>query len=375
MVTFAVDSFINSNRKINNRIALLSNNSAINKDYISTLDILSSKYKISSIFAPEHGFYGVNDAGESVETTVDGATGIPIFSLYNEGKFELTDKMLDTFDTLIFDIQDLGLRFYTYISTLKLIIKALGRNNKKLIVFDRYPVLGGQVVEGNILDHSSESFVGPSGLPIRYALTIGELALFFNEENKYGCDIEVISIKGLKREYYFDDLKLPWIKPSPAIGSFNTALLYAGTCLFEGTNISEGRGTYSPFEVLGAPFIDEKKLSKDINGMKLPGIAVTPTSFKPHFDRYTNSLCRGIHLHVTNKKIFRPISFSLRVLNYIREEYSGFILNDGTNLHTRKLLGNEFENELNSLTIDRLIEKYRTESEEFKRYTTKYHIY
>jgi uncharacterized protein YbbC (DUF1343 family) len=375
MITFAVDSFINSNRKINNRIALLSNNSAINKDYISTLDILSSKYKISSIFAPEHGFYGVNDAGESVETTVDGATGIPIFSLYNEGKFELTDKMLDTFDTLIFDIQDLGLRFYTYISTLKLIIKALGKNNKKLIVFDRFPVLGGQVVEGNILDHSSESFVGPSGLPIRYALTIGELALFFNEENKYGCDIEVISIKGLKREYYFDDLKLPWINPSPAIPSFNTALLYAGTCLFEGTNISEGRGTYSPFEVLGAPFIDEKKLSKDINGMKLPGIAVTPTSFKPHFDRYTDSLCRGIHLHVTNKKIFRPISFSLRVLNYIREEYSGFIMNDGTNSHTKKLLGNEFENELNSLTIDRLIEKYRTESEEFKLYTTKYHIY
>lgn len=375
MITFAVDSFINSNRKINNRIALLSNNSAINKDYITTLDILSSKYKISSIFAPEHGFYGVNNAGESVKTKVDVETGIPIFSLYDEGKFELTDKMLDTFDTLIFDIQDLGLRFYTYISTLKFIIKALGKTNKKLIVFDRFPVLGGQVVEGNILDYSLESFVGPSGLPIRYALTIGELSLFFNEENKYGCDIEVISIKGLKREYYFDDLKLPWIKPSPAIPSFNTALLYAGTCLFEGTNISEGRGTYSPFEVLGAPFIDEKKLSKDINGMKLQGIAVTPTSFKPHFDRYADVICRGIHLHVTNKKIFRPISFSLRVLNYIREEYPDFILNDGLNSHTKKLLGNEFENELNSLTIDRLIEKYRTSSEEFKEYTTKYHIY
>lgn len=375
MFTFGIDSFVEAKKKIGERVALLSNKSSVNKDYISSFDILYERYNIVSLFAPEHGFYGVNYAGESVQKTFDLKTGIPVYSLYNNGKFSLTEEMLKTFDIMIFDVQDLGLRFYTYISTLKLIIKTLGKFNKKLIILDRPLILGGDTVEGNILDENSSSFVGPANIPIRYALTIGELGILFNEENNYRCTLEVIPMKGWNRKNYFNDLNRAWIKTSPAISSFETALMYAGTCLLEGTNLSEGRGTYSPFEVIGAPFIDENKLSKDINNMNLPGIITTPHLFKPYFNKYNNTVCKGIYLHVLDKKLFKPVSFSLRILNYIRNEYPSFILNYGENSHTNKLLGKNFEFELDSLNINGLLDKYKNDSEIFKIKSHIYHIY
>jgi len=377
MFEFGIDTFIKEKRLIKERIALLSNRNAINKKYECSLDILCDKYNLSALFAPEHGFYGINEAGESVNKTIDLKTGLTIFSLYQDGKFDFTEEMLKTFDILIFDIQDLGLRFYTYISTLKIIIQTLAKAKKKLIILDRPLILGGNVIEGNILDEKSSSFVGPANLPIRYGLTIGELGLFFNKEQNLGCVIEIVKMKGWKRNLYFNELDRAWIKPSPAITSFETAYLYCGTCLFEGTNLSEGRGTYNPFEIIGAPFIKAKVLSKDINNLKIEGIVTTPYIFKPHFDKYCNQVCEGIFLHITNYKTFRPVTFALKTLNYLKENYPEFELEKKpTNVsHTKKLLGNNFEKDLNSLGIKKLLNNYKESLDIYKLEKKKYHLY
>ncbi|MGD6730429.1 MAG: DUF1343 domain-containing protein [Pleomorphochaeta sp.] len=375
MFTYSIDELIKSNKKIDGKVALVSNSSAFNKNYESTFSLLNEKYNIGALFAPEHGFNSIQLAGENVDQTTDKNTNIEIYSLYNKGKFSIRDEMLNIFDTLIFDIQDLGLRFYTYISTLKNIIETLGNTDKKLIILDRPAILNGTTVEGNILDEKSQSFIGPKDLPIRYGLTIGELALFFNEENNYNCNIEIIKMRDWNREKDYSDYNLPWIKPSPAIPSFNTALLYSGTCLFEGTNISVARGTYSPFEMIGSPFIDEIKFSKDINKLKIPGIITTPTIFKPMFGKYKDEICNGLYFHITDKKKAESIYLSITILKYLKDNYKEFILDENNTKHTAKLLGYDFEEKFNTLTTSQLINNFREQSNYFKEYSKKYYLY
>lgn len=375
MFTYAIDELINSNKKLDGNVALVSNNSAYNKNYESTFSLLKKKYNIVALFAPEHGFDGNKLAGENVNQDWDKNTKIKIYSLYNNGEFSLTKEMLSVFDTIIFDIQDLGLRFYTYISTLKNIIQEIGKTDKKLIVLDRPAILNGSTVEGNILSEISQSFIGPKDIPIRYGLTIGELSNYFNIENNYKCKIEVIRMQNWNRELDFCDYNIPWIKPSPAITSFNTALLYSGTCLFEGTNISIARGTYSPFEMIGSPFIDELKLSKDINNLKIPGIITTPTIFKPMFNKYKDLACNGIYFHITDKNKFKPVNYVLTVLKYLNDNYSQFQLDENKLLHTAKLLGIDFEEKFNNLSTSQLIDSFEIQSNNFKKYRTKYYLY
>jgi uncharacterized protein YbbC (DUF1343 family) len=375
MFTYSIDELIKSNKKIDGKVALVSNSSAFNKNYESTFSLLNEKYNIVALFAPEHGFNSIQLAGENVDQTTDKNTNIEIYSLYNKGKFSIRNEMLNIFDTLIFDIQDLGLRFYTYISTLKNIIETLENTDKKLIILDRPAILNGTTVEGNILDEKSQSFIGPKGLPIRYGLTIGELALFFNEENNYNCNIEIIKMRDWNREKDYSDYNLPWIKPSPAIPSFDTALLYSGTCLFEGTNISVARGTYSPFEMIGSPFIDEIKFSKDINKLKIPGIITTPTIFKPMFGKYKDEICNGLYFHITDKKKAESIYLSITILKYLKDNYKEFILDENNTEHTAKLLGYDFEEKFNTLTTSQLINNFREQSNYFKEYSKKYYLY
>lgn len=375
MFKYSIDDLIDSNRKLEGRIALVTNNSAFNRNYESTYFLLKKKYNIVVLFAPEHGFNGIKLAGENVEHTRDNKTGIEIYSLYNNGKFSLSDEMLDLFDILLFDIQDLGLRFYTYISTLKNIIKSLGNRDKEVIILDRPAVLNGLHVEGNILDENSQSFVGPKDIPIRYGLTIGELALLFNDEGNYKCNLEIIKMKNWDRRLDFDDYNIPWIKPSPAIPSFSTALLYSGICLFEGTNLSVARGTYSPFEMIGSPFIDEIKLSKEINDLNLPGLKTTPALFVPKFDKYKETICHGVYFHIIDKKRIEPVYCAITLLKHLQNRYSKFLLNDNEYYHTLKLLGNDFEDEFNKLSANSLIEKYKSQSFAFKTHSKKYHLY
>lgn len=375
MYTNSIDELIKLKKEINGKVALVSNFSAFNKNYESTFSLLKKRYNIVALFAPEHGFNGIQLAGENVDNSREKNTNIQIYSLYNKEEFSLSDEMLNIFDTLIFDIQDLGLRFYTYISTLKNIIQALSNTDKKLIILDRPAILNGTTVEGNILDEKSQSFIGPKGLPIRYGLTIGELANYFNIENNYNCNIEVIKLKNWNRNKDYDDYNLPWIKPSPAISSFNTALLYSGTCLFEGTNISVARGTYSPFEMIGAPFLDEIKFSNDINNLKIKGIITTPTIFKPMFSKYKDEICRGLYFHITDKRKVEPIYYAITILKYINDHYKEFKLDASNTQHTAKILGYDFEEKFKNKSTSQLINNFKEQSNNFKEYSKKYYLY
>ncbi|MGD1821897.1 MAG: DUF1343 domain-containing protein [Pleomorphochaeta sp.] len=375
MFTYSIDKLLISNIKFDGKVALVTNNSAYNNNYNSTFTLLKEKYDIKTLFAPEHGFNSVKMAGENVENITDTKNNIIIYSLYNNGSFSLNENMLNSFDTLLFDIQDLGLRFYTYISTLKKIIISLSNTNKKLVVLDRPAILNGNKVEGNILNENDESFIGPKGLPIRYGLTIGELALLFNDQNNNKCDLEIITMDNYNRKLDISNYNIPWIKPSPAITSFNTALLYSGTCLFEGTNISVARGTYSPFEMIGSPFLDGIKLSKQINNLKLPGLITTPIQFLPKFNKYENEICNGVYFHVTDINKCEIVYSTIKILIYLYKNYPSFILDDSKTSHTSKLLGYNFEKDINSYSANQLIEKYKEESHKFKIDSNKYYLY
>ncbi len=238
------------------RLGLVTTASAVDSSLRSSVDVLSSQYNVRALYAPEHGIFSDGGAGSSIETFIDTNTSLPVYSLYQHENQHLSPAMVEDIDLLVFDIQDLGLRFYTYIATLKNLLLDTASLGLPMVILDRPNPLGGVVVEGNILDKDAFSFVGPAALPIRYGLTIAELALYIANTEHIDCDLSVIKCEGWTRSLYFDDLSRPWVMTSPAIAHFSSALLYAGMCLFEGTNLSEGRGTSAPFSLIGSPFLE-----------------------------------------------------------------------------------------------------------------------
>ena len=220
--------------------------------------------------------------------------------------------MLNGLDTLVFDIQDVGVRFYTYTSTLTYALEAAEEHTLDIVVLDRPNPINGESVEGNILERGYESFVGLHSIPIRHGLTIAELALMINE--KIGAKLRVVPMEGWKREMWFDETGLPWVQPSPNIPTIETATVYPGTCFFEGLNISEGRGTTRPFEFIGAPWIDGRKWGKALNSLGLEGIVFRPCYFSPVFAKYQGKLCEGVQLHVTDWDAFKPVETGLNMI-------------------------------------------------------------
>lgn len=303
------------------RLGLVTTASAVDAKLRSSIDVLSSQYDLRALFAPEHGIFSDGEAGASIETCIDGNTNLPVYSLYQHEAQSLTPAMVEGLDALVFDIQDLGLRFYTYIATLKNLLLDASALGLPVIVLDRPNPLGGLVVEGNILREDSFSFVGPAALPIRYALSIGELALYLNTVEDIGCDLTVVSLQGWRRSMYFSDLCRPWVMTSPAIAHFSTALLYAGMCLFEGTNLSEGRGTSAPFSLIGSPFLEPFSLTRMANDLGLAGVGFTPAHFTPTSSKYAGVLCKGICAHVLDKHLFRPVGTALHLINLIAKLY------------------------------------------------------
>ena len=305
------------------RLGLVTTASAVDASLRSSVEALSSLYDVRALYAPEHGLYSDGGAGSSVETFIDGHTGLPVYSLYQHEGQHLTGSMVGDIDLLVFDIQDLGLRFYTYIATMKNLLSDTASLGLPFMILDRPNPLGGLVVEGNVLNEDSFSFVGPSALPIRYGLTIGELAIYLNTVECIGCDLTVIRLEGWKRFSYFDDLARPWVMTSPAIAHFQTALLYAGMCLFEGTNLSEGRGTSAPFSLIGSPFIEPFSLTAMARALDLPGVGFTPSHFTPSAAKYAHQPCKGLCLHVLDKHSFRPVKTALYLINLIAKHYPG----------------------------------------------------
>ncbi|VAW30713.1 Protein YzbB, partial [hydrothermal vent metagenome] len=254
-------------------------------------------------------------------------TTLPIYSLYGPhssegaGSFRPTAEMLAGLDVLIFDIQPVGARFYTYLTTLLYVMQVVAEHNLPLIVCDRPNPIGGEIIEGPILEQSFESFVGCGALPIRHGLTIGEAARLFNEVWQTNCDLTVIGCEGWRRGMFFDETGLPWVAPSPNMPKWETAVLYPGTCLIEGTNLSEGRGTTLPFEIIGAPWLDGVKLAEKVDELGLDGVRIRPLQFIPTDSKWQGQRCTGVQLHVTDKQTFRPVTTALHIIAAIKQQH------------------------------------------------------
>lgn len=290
------------------RVGLITNHSGVDSELVPTADRLYEypHSQLVALFGPEHGIRGAAQDGEKVSTFKDPQTGVAAYSLYGDTR-QPDAQMLDGIDFMLFDIQDVGVRFYTYLYTMSMSMEACAQQGIPFAVLDRPNPIGGHMCGGNILDPHFASFVGRYPIPIRYGLTIGELALLFNESFDIGVELHVVEVQNWQRDQYWDDTGLPWVPPSPNMPTLDTAIAYPGTCFFEGTNISEGRGTTRPFEQFGAPFVDGHRLADQLNEMQLPGTRFRPVYFQPSTSKHAGNVCQGVQLHVTQRAVFDPI--------------------------------------------------------------------
>lgn len=302
------------------RVGLITNPTGMNSKKRATISVLKEKVNLVCLFAPEHGVRGNFQAGVRFESYIDEQTGVIVHSLYTKEK-KPTPEMLETIDILCIDIQDVGSRFYTYVYTMAYAMMACREHNKHFVVFDRPNPVNGIDFEGNILDTEYRSFIGYYPIIQRHGLTIGELAKLFNEEHGIGCHLDVIPMEGWDRSCYYDELDLLWVLPSPNIPTIASTVVYNGTCIFEGTNISEGRGTTTPFEIVGAPFINGLQLAQTLNTLPLEGVFFREVYFTPTFSKHAKEACQGVYVHVTNRKLFKPVKTGWAMLDVIRSLY------------------------------------------------------
>jgi len=305
------------------RVGLVASASSVDPDLVSTVERLHAArdFTLAALFGPEHGLRGEAQAGEKVATAIDPLTGLPMYSLYGDAK-KPTPEMLAGLDALVVDMQDGGVRFYTYLYTMAYAMQAAAEAGLPVVVLDRPTPLGGLKIEGPVLDPAYASFVGLYPIPIRYGMTIGETARLFNEVFGIGCDLTVIPLGGWERAMWYDQTGLPFIPPSPNLPTLSALTLYPGTCLIEGTNLSEGRGTTKPFEYLGAPWITgPERLAQDLNGLELPGVRFRPVYFTPTFSKYAGQSCRGVQVYVTDREIFEPVTTILHLIRQVRLAY------------------------------------------------------
>ena len=299
------------------RIGLMTNPTGIDRGFHSAINILAEHYRLNALFACEHGVRGDMQAGAEIGAFTDPGTGVPVYSLYGKTR-RLTSDMLDAFDVLVFDMQDVGARFYTYLYSLSYAMEACAQAEKSVIVLDRPNPVGGVQVSGTLLDTRFHSFVGEYPLPTRYGLTIGEYALWAKDHLRLKLDLTVVPLSGWQRDMYFSDTGLHWITPSPNCPTPETAIVYGGTCIFEGTNLSEGRGTTLPFQLIGAPYVDCSGLEKRMAALHLPGLHFRRASFTPQFSKWTGETCHGVQMHVTDRIKADPFTGGLMLLEQIR---------------------------------------------------------
>jgi uncharacterized protein YbbC (DUF1343 family) len=274
---------------------------------------------VRALFGPQHGFLGqTQDNMIEWEGFVDRATGLPVHSLYGEVR-KPTAAMLEGVDTLVIDLQDVGARYYTFVWTMQLCMEACAELGKRVVVLDRPNPIGGVEVEGPVLDPDYRSFVGLAPIPVRHGLTIGELALFMRRHHRWDLDLDIVWMDGWRRGMAYEATGLPWVLPSPNMPTVDTAFVYPGGCLLEGTNLSEGRGTTRPFEIFGAPWIDADTLVGLLRDWKLPGLKWRPLVFEPTFHKHAGQACGGVQVHVTDRAAFRPLLTYTAAIAAIRE--------------------------------------------------------
>ena len=320
MVQFGADRTAEFAHFFTGRVALLTGPSGRTRSNQSTIQVLKDHCDLKLLLAPEHGVRGDKAAGAFFADEIDPESGLPVCSLYTKESKRLSSQLLERFDTLVYDIADVGCRYYTFISTLYGCITDCAAAGKRLVVLDRPNPLGDRV-EGGLLQEEVSSFVGCYPIPVCYGLTCGELARMINEEQHLGCDLKIVPCANLTRKMTFRDWNHYWVMPSLGIPRFETALLYPGTCLIEGTCLSEGRGTADPFAIIGAPFIEADRFSRSMNHLNLPGVVTTPVYFTPTTSKHQGQLCGGIHLHITDEKQLRPVELGVRLLDLLRKCY------------------------------------------------------
>ncbi len=302
------------------RIGLLVHPASINRHLQHATHVCgkSSKFKLAALFGPQHGFRGeTQDNMVEWEGFKDDATRLPVYSLYGNVR-RPTPEMLRDIDVIVIDLQDVGSRYYTFIWTMALVMRACRDSGKAVVVLDRPNPINGSLTEGPVLDPKYSSFVGLHPLPVRHGMTIGEIAQFLKPFNK-GIDLSIIAMKGWKRRMWFEDTGLPWVLPSPNMPTGETAMVYPGMCLLEGTNLSEGRGTTRPFEIFGAPFINPDVLIRRLSEFRLPGVVFRPLYFLPTFQKHAGIVCGGAQIHVTKREKFRPFKTGVAVIKAVFE--------------------------------------------------------
>lgn len=339
----------------NKNIGLVTNNSGRDFKGISNYERLmrTKDVTLKVIFSPEHGLFGEAAAGEKVNYDGQIKTLPKVISLYGKNR-KPTDTQLEGLDIIIYDIQDVGARFYTYISTLGLVMESAAKSNIKVLVLDRPNPLTGNKIEGPTLDLKYQTFVGYYPIPTRYGLTVGELALMINNEKwiEYQPELEVVKMRGWTKDLWYDETKLPWTKPSPNIPDLNTAIIYPGVCLLEATNVSEGRGTQKPFKKFGAPWINKQEISQELNNLNLPGVVFKPITFIPtpikgmsNNPKYKNQVCHGAEIILTDRDKFLSVATGMNIIKIINEKYPSKLKIKDSGMN--RLWGNaEFLNQL-----------------------------
>ena len=325
------------------RIGLMTNPTGIDRDLRAAIDLVHERYRLTALFACEHGIRGEVQAGEKVASSVDEQTGVAVYSIYGETR-RMTPEMLDAFDVLVYDMQDVGARFYTYLYSLSYAMEACAAAGKPVVVLDRVNPLGGERVQGTVLDEAFRSFVGEYALPTRYGLTVGEYALWARAHLGLNVELTVVKLAGWKRHMLLDHVDIPWLPPSPNCPTLASALCFTGTCVFEGTNLSEGRGTTTPFELVGAPWIDARRLEAAMRALALPGVGFRRASFTPTFSKHANALCHGVQMHILDRDAADPFAAGLYLLDAVRRLHPDcfeWLGGEGGGFHADRILGTD----------------------------------
>ena len=368
------------------RVGVITNHTGMTKNGVHIVDALykAENVQLTAIFGPEHGIRGIEPDGKAIDSTVDPASGVNIYSLYGKTR-RPTAEMINTLDALVFDMQDVGARFYSYIYTMALAMEVAALKGIKFVVLDRPNPITGSVVEGPMLEDGFESFVGKFKLPVRHGMTVGELALMFQGESWIEgadkLDLEIVRMEGWRRELWFDQTNILWISPSPSMRTLSTATLYPGTCLIEGTNLSEGRGTEIPFEKIGAPWVDGKLLADEMNKLHLEGVMFEAIEFTPEAilpsvpnPKYKDELSSGIRVRVIHRELLNPVKTGISLVYTLQRLFPENFKWSGTidRLYGSDKLRNSIDNRV---PLENIIENYSDGVDEFLELRMKYLIY
>ncbi len=323
-VDLGIDRLLEVERRLlaGRRIGVVCNPASVDGLFRHTADrlVADPDVAVAALFGPQHGFRSdLQDNMIETPHAQDARRRVPVYSLYSETR-EPTAEMLRDVDVLVIDLQDVGTRVYTYIYTMANCMRAAARHGVHVIVCDRPNPVGGEEIEGGRLEPAFTSFVGQFPIPLRHGMTIGELARLFNDEFRIGCSLDVIPLGGWRRSMYFDETGLPWVMPSPNIPTLDSAIVYPGAVLFEGTTLSEGRGTTRPFELIGAPWIDGERLAEAMNARNLPGAHFRAVFFEPTFQKHAKQTCGGCQVHVLDRRRFRPVRTAVELIAEFRRQ-------------------------------------------------------